>query len=118
MRNSLKLIVPILLSALVAGCDMCGNEVLQSITSPSGELKVEVFSRDCGATTGFSTQVSIISADDRLPNEGGNILVLDGTVPIKVQWRSDSTLTVAGLGTSQVFKQESSLAGVSINYGK
>ena len=110
--------VLILLSALVAGCDMCGNEVLQSITSPSGELKVEVFSRDCGATTGFSTQVSIISADDRLPNEGGNILVLDGTVPIKVQWRSDSTLTVDGLGTSQVFKQESSLAGVSIIYGK
>ena len=118
MRNSLKLMILVLLSALVAGCDMCGNEVLQSIPSPSGKLKIEVFSRDCGATTGFSTQASIISADDRLPNEGGNILVLDGTVPIKVQWHSDSILTMTGLGTARVFKQESSLAGVSISYGK
>ena len=116
MRDVLRWTILLLLPALFAGCDMCGNEVLQSITSPSGKLKVEVFSRDCGATTGFSTQVSIISADDKLPNESGNILVLDGAVPIKVQWHSDSVLTVAGLGTSQVFLQARSLAGVSIDY--
>lgn len=116
MEGFLRLMILLLLPALSSGCDMCGNEVLQSIASPSGMHKVEVFSRDCGATTDFSTQVSIISADGRLPNESGNILVLDGTVPVRVQWRSDSKLTVAGLGTSQAFKQESSLAGVSIEY--
>ena len=96
---------------------MCGNEVAQTVASPSGQLKVIVFSRDCGATTGFSTQVSIVPAKDTLPNDSGNILILDGVVPLKVQWGSDSTLTLTGLGSSRVFKQVPSAAGVSINYG-
>src|SRR5258708_5279519 len=57
--------------------DMCGNTVVQTVPSPDGQLKVIIFERDCGATTGFSTQVSILRSSDKLPNEAGNLLIID-----------------------------------------
>ena len=39
--------------------NMCGNEILGEFASPDRKKKVVVFQRDCGATTGFSTQASL-----------------------------------------------------------
>jgi hypothetical protein len=36
-----------------------------------------VFERACGATTGFSTQVSLLHAGQSLRNEPGNLFVAD-----------------------------------------
>src|SRR6266550_3254126 len=55
----------------------CGNELLKEVASPNGRMKAVVFQRDCGATTGFSTQVSVFRRDQRLPNEGGNLFAAD-----------------------------------------
>lgn len=126
MSNVRSLPVPLHIPAILlcvaclAGCtdDLCGNTIAQSMASPSGKTKAVVFSRDCGATTGFSTQVSIIPAGDTLPNEVGNALVLDGTVPIQLQWRSDAALAVSGIGEAQVFREESDVAGVRLSYSK
>jgi hypothetical protein len=52
-----------------------------------------------------------------LPDDGGNAVILDGSVPLKVQWRSDSALHLTGLGSAMVFEHGSSVAGVSISYG-
>ncbi len=70
----------------VSGCEssMCANQVLQEIPSPDNKLKAVVFQRDCGATTGFSTQVSVIKSDEKLSNTGGNVFSADtdhGKVP-------------------------------------
>jgi len=70
----------------ISGCEssMCGNQVLQEIPSPDKKLKAVVFQRDCGATTGFSTQLSIIKANEKLPNSKGNVFSADtdhGKVP-------------------------------------
>lgn len=105
------------LPLLLSGCGLCENEVSQTVLSPSGKLKVLVFSRDCGATTGFNTQVSIIPSSDALPDDGGNALILRGEVPLKVEWRSDSSLQLNGLGSAKLFKQEHAVAGVTIGYG-
>lgn len=79
-------------------------------------MKAVVFNRNCGATTGFNTQVSIISASAALPDEGGNTLILGGAVPLKVEWRSDSMLQLYGLGPARLFKQQHAVTGVSIIY--
>jgi hypothetical protein len=68
---------------LFIGCnklleDMCGNEVLRSVPSPDGRVKAVIFERDCGATTGYSGQVSLLAATAALPNEGGDTFVADG----------------------------------------
>jgi hypothetical protein len=95
---------------------MCGNTVEQTVASPSGQTKAVVFSRDCGATTGFSTQVSVLPADEELPNDGGNLLVLDGTVPVELSWLSESSLAVGGIGNAKVFRQESAVAKIQVSY--
>ena len=75
------------LALVLSGCDLCGNEVARTVLSPSGKMKAVVFNRNCGATTGFNTQVSILPVSSALPDDGGNTLILDGTVPLKVEWR-------------------------------
>jgi hypothetical protein len=117
MKKLLPCLVLLALSIGLSGCDPCGNDVSQTVVSPSGRLKAVVFNRDCGATTGFSTQVSIIPSSESLPGEGGNTLVLDGTVPLKIEWRSDSMLHLSGIGAARIFLQSNSAAGVSVSYG-
>ena len=58
--------------------DMCGNEIIKTITSPSNKKKLVLFERNCGATTGFSTQISIINDNETLGNESGNIYIAEG----------------------------------------
>lgn len=104
-------------SLLLCGCfaDMCGNDMRQTVPSPSGRLNAVVFSRDCGATTGFSTQVSIIPAGSALPNEAGNTFVISGTADLAIQWQTDSALSIQGAGGT-VFKQEAQVNGVAVRY--
>jgi hypothetical protein len=40
--------------------DLCGNRVIETALAPDGKTKALVFERDCGATTDFSTHVSIL----------------------------------------------------------
>ena len=66
--------------------DPCGNEVISRVASPGGAYQAIIFERDCGATTGFSTQVSVLPADAFFreqpsvwcATEQGNVLVIDG----------------------------------------
>ena len=45
------------------GENLCGNEIIEEIKSPDNKYKLVIFQRDCGATTGFSTQISILKSD-------------------------------------------------------
>jgi hypothetical protein len=105
------------LSLIFTDFELCANEVSRSIISPSGKIKAVVFSRNCGATTGFNTQVSIIPVSRVLPDQDGNSLILDGAIELKVEWKSDSELHIRGVGSSRVFKQGGSMEGISISYG-
>ena len=43
----------------------CGeDELISEAVSPSQAMKVVVFMRDCGATTSFSTHVSILDSSE------------------------------------------------------
>jgi hypothetical protein len=85
--------------------EMCGNEELSNLPAPDGRHRAVVFQRDCGATTGFSRQVSILPATQALPNEGGNVLAFgdreqpDPNAPgvgpqLRLAWRTADTLEV------------------------
>jgi hypothetical protein len=100
----------------LVGCNTCENQISQTVVSPSGNLKAVVFSRNCGATTGFNRQVSVIPATAALPDDGGNALILDGSAPLQVQWRADSALYLTGHISARVFKQAKSVAGITISY--
>jgi hypothetical protein len=86
-----------------------------------------VFARDCGALTDFSTQISILSSTAALPSGRGNVLIAadenhavplgsKGAMVIKVNWDSNTSLSVSYPKKAQVFLKKPSVAGVAINY--
>lgn len=77
-RRSAILGVTVLAAATsLAACDSaCANRVLRELPSPDGSRRAVIFDRDCGATTGFSTQVSVVGADD-VPAGTGNVFIAD-----------------------------------------
>jgi hypothetical protein len=99
-------VVLLLLVVVVAGCGvllwssskiLCRNDVFQEVYSPNGEYKVEIFERNCGATTGYSTQLSILTASEDLPNSHGNIFTMDGHpdwTRVQVTWNANNSVTI------------------------
>lgn len=85
--------------------------------SPTGRMDAIAFSRDCGAMTGFSTQVSIVAAHEE-PSDSGNVLVARGQAPIKLRWESDASLVVTGIADAQIVNSANVAGGVKISYEK
>jgi hypothetical protein len=93
------------LSVLVACDDLCGNDKLAEYPSPDRQWKVVVFQRDCGATTGFSTQAALLPLEEEWPNRSGNIFTSTtdhGAAPsgpgggpeLGVYWESSTVLVL------------------------
>lgn len=106
---------------------MCTNEVLNTIRSPDETLKVVVFQRDCGATTGFSTQVSLLRQKDGLPNSPGNLFVADtdrGNAPsgpgggpeARISWANSRSLLISYHKKARIFQANTDVLGVSVSY--
>jgi hypothetical protein len=99
------------------GCNAgCGNEIASTIESPRGGHVAVIFNRNCGATTGFSTQLSVLAKGDAVPKEAGNAFVADGSLALRVRWVSESELVVAGFQGAKIFKQEKLANGVAVSY--
>lgn len=99
--------------------DLCGNEIFQEKATPKGRFKAVLFQRDCGATTGFSTQVSLIPVDAPLPNESGNVFVTNShpqDTQINLQWRTPENLLIRNGVSLKTIKQEVFYQGIRIDY--
>src|SRR4051794_31466461 len=96
----------ILLGA-TAGCNsLCGNEEVTRVLSPGGTVEAVVFGRDCGATTDFTTQISIVPKGGSVQSGAGNAFVGDsnhgeaprakwGGPPVDVKWIADRHLVIS-----------------------
>jgi hypothetical protein len=115
--NSFVIVISILLFIMLScgtllfytARGLCGNYVFEEIYSPNREYKAVVFQRDCGATTGFSTQVSILNSNDDLENKEGNVLGLAGHpdwTSVQVMWNNDQSLTIAYIESYTVYKNK------------
>ena len=98
---------------------MCGNAIYLNENAPGGRIKAVVFQRDCGATTGLSTQVSILPSGESLPNESGNTFIVDGypdDISIELSWISPSELVIHHSAHLETYKKETRIKGVNITY--
>jgi hypothetical protein len=133
LRCSRKRFYPVIFlcfSLPFLSCDSgCANEMLEAVKSPDGNLQAVIFRRDCGATTDYSTQVSIISANTKLPNKSGNVFVADtdhGKAPeqegggpkVKAEWLDNKSLRISYDLRDRVFLEEEKQSGISISYEK
>ncbi|MDN3018881.1 hypothetical protein PH210_22165 [Paenibacillus sp. BSR1-1] len=101
-----------LLDLVFAGA--CGNQIQKSVPSPGGDKVAYVFLRDCGATTNYSPQLSILKKDEDLENESGNTFKSDKS--FSIEWLNESTLQVTYSKSSETFEKDTSVNGVKIKY--
>jgi hypothetical protein len=107
----------------MSACDpLCGNEVLSWVVAPDGKTEAVVFRRDCGATTSYSEQVSVVPRGSSFPTGGGNIFVSDdesrtpGGVAVKVEWLSPTDLEITYDGRARIYKKLQSKGPIHIDY--
>lgn len=129
-RNHLYLATVLFFSLLSSSCDSgCANEILETVKSPDAHLQAVIFRRDCGATTDYSTQVSILSASAELANRSGNVFVADtnhsrapeqegGGPKVKAEWLDNKSLKISYHSECRIFLQEAKQSGVKIIYEK
>jgi hypothetical protein len=112
--------------AACGGQNLCRNSIVTALVSPDGERKAVMFQRDCGATTGFSTHVSVLKVGE-FPKGGGNAFVSDGDHGqaregswggpwARMRWLGPARLEVERASNSRVFVQKTRVAEVEITY--
>src|SRR5262245_35356226 len=108
-------------------CFVCGNDVVAELPSPDGKYKAVVFVRDCGATTTWSTHVSVIHWWNWVGrNDVGNALVMDEGdgapegpghgLEASSHCTSDRALVVSRHPQARVFSSASQIDGVTISF--
>src|SRR6266571_3498324 len=120
-RRSRVLFVLAVFCALSLACSpLCVSEEQLRIPSPDGKVEAVLFQRDCGATTDFSTQVSVLPSGARLGDAGGNVFIADadhsrapraswGGPPASMRWQGLRHLVVTYHPLSRVFLEERSV---------
>lgn len=117
----------IAIPALIGCLDPCKNDSFKEFRSPSGKWKIMVFQRSCGATTDFSTQVSLLPSQSPPPKKAGNVLSIDsdhgriavdsnGLVDVHVTFSGDSTVTLAYPVQARVFAAVTDRDGVAVRH--
>jgi hypothetical protein len=125
MRNKLKpFLITIIVIAVVftAGKfaldafigDLCGNDINQKIPSPNGENVAYIFERSCGATTGFSPQLSVLDNDEEFQNESGN--TFRSNKEFSVEWLNENNLKVIYDISSEINKMDKKVNGIMVQY--
>lgn len=105
----------------------CENQPVRKFGSPDNRYEIILFQRDCGATTGFSTQVSIVSAGKKLPKRKGNIFIADdgdrpvplgawGGPAVEIQWIAKDGVLIEYPEGSRVFLNKKEFKDVHIEY--
>ena len=126
---AMALLVP--LAGCLDGSGNCGNEFLSRLDAPGGGKSAVMFERSCGATTGFSTQISIMRPGET-PREADNAFVADydsgaaGTDDPSISWPSISWVEMQWLGPdrlqvrypprSRILLRREAISGVRIVY--
>lgn len=127
MFRCMRGIVPLVVLLICAGCsDACKNSIASRILSPDGSHAAVLFQRDCGATTGFSTQISVLGNRED-PGTGGNIFRADddhgaartgswGGPWADMEWLAPDHLLIRYAAQSRIFVQEREKGGIKIEY--
>jgi hypothetical protein len=116
-----------LLALTLSGCgDACRNQIIQQSASPNGRWLAVLIQRNCGATTDFSTQVSVVR-NGEVPSGSGNVFRADtdhGKAGAEswagpwaeVNWVADDLILIRYDRRSRTFATNRHIGGVRITY--
>ncbi len=114
-------------AVLLSSCNLCGNQTVAEYLSPDGTRKVVVYERDCGATTDFSTQASLVATGTGTPSGIGDLFVAHsnhaaapdgpgGGPELRVRWIDATHVELSYHAYARVSRSEASRGGVRISY--
>lgn len=98
---------------------LCQNDVIQEVYSPDRRHKAIVYERNCGATTGWSTQISVIDGADSLPRRSGNVYKADGYpdwFAIRLSWEDNDSLVIEHNGKPLPIQARDRIGGIRVRY--
>jgi hypothetical protein len=106
--------------------EMCENSIVRTVDSPDGKRTLALFERSCGATTGFSTQISVLGRGE-VSTGSGNAFIADanhGAAPLgewggpwaEIQWLANEHVLIRYAQGSRVFEKDEQVSGVKITY--
>jgi hypothetical protein len=101
--------------------DMFKCDVTQhaSLPSPDGSKQAVIFDVDCGATTGFNTQVSIAPSNVAFDSKAAPpILVLDGRWSLPIRWIDDRALHIRIPEGERIYRKLTSTDDVTVKYAE
>jgi hypothetical protein len=114
--------------AMAPGCSSpCDNVLISAQPSPDGLVKAVVFTRSCGATTPFVTEVSVLPASAGVPSGWPNALSvrddpdhpMERNIPaidVRLRWISGHRLSVSFPRAAMADKRATNVRGVVIDY--
>ena len=105
----------------------CGVNLVNRVPSPDGQWEAVIYERSCGATTDFSTHLSVLRTGARVPNKPGNLFIADsdhGSAPLvegnvinmSIQWAGSDSLVVRYDRRARVFAQVSHVQNITVAY--
>lgn len=124
----MRKLLPVLVLPWLSACSnfLCDNETVASLNSPDGERRAILFMRECGATTDYTTQVSVVSSTWQFHGIG-NVFVADaydrgarrgswGGPWAEIQWTGPRQLLITYDKRARVFTRNDDVRGVHITY--
>jgi hypothetical protein len=94
----------------------CEETEYRTIPSPDGSHEAVIHERDCGATTPFNTQVSVVK---RLPVAEASrepLFVVHGEYDLPVRWIDDATVAIGVPAGEQVYRKDTIFDGGRVVY--
>ena len=97
---------------------LCENVEVRRLPSPDGRLDLVVFERNCGATTDFSSQVSLVPHGASVDDRPGNVYIYGHRVPLALTWHSAAAIAVHYPPGFRGLTEARSVRGVSVEFAE
>lgn len=113
--------IPIfLMLLLLVSCDinLCSNDLIDEVTSPSGKYVASTFERNCGATTPYISIVSLRSANTKFtPEDHENwVFKIRGRSSLEVSWVAIDKIKISYSGTGNEATQRMQWREIAVSY--
>jgi len=96
----------------------CHDDVVHQEWAPDHRHVAAIAIRDCGATTGLSTQIVVSPHAIRAPIRNNEIaFVTDDSVGVRFHWSSSDTLIIR-VGAGEIFRDSSAIGAVRVRYDR
>jgi hypothetical protein len=91
------------------------NDKLRPLRSPDGKLEAVIYRRTRGHGGGYTTDVTITKAGEKLPNRPGRVFIAEGEPAILIRWLDNTHLMVTDPEDSKTPLRAPQVEGITIS---